>query len=69
MSYQLRSEPPLDPPEPETVYVCDVCGEPIYVGDEYYPFYAENVCTECIRDYIDREYKEIAEKPEPDYEE
>lgn len=69
MSYILSSEPPLDPPDPTIAYICDVCGEPIYVGDEYFPFEVDIVCTDCIRDYVERNFMEIAEIPEPDYEE
>lgn len=69
-------EPPLDPPEPEVALYCDCCGEPIYVGEDYYDLSdiycktgVDNVCSECITDCIDRHFKAQAEVPEPDYEE
>ena len=68
MNYQLTKEPPLDPPEPEIAYICDVCGETIYEGEEYYEIHGDTICSECIRDYIDMEFKKVAEMEEPDYE-
>lgn len=28
----------LEPPEPQIVFLCDCCGEEVYVGDEYIEF-------------------------------
>lgn len=29
---------------------CDVCGEVIYEGEEYYKIGEDNICTECVSD-------------------
>ena len=54
--------------EPRTVFVCDICGNPIYVGEKYLKL--EGVCahTECFKDldigemaeYIGGEVKEAS---------
>lgn len=42
------------------VDVCDVCGNGIYNGDEYYQFGTDTVCEDCVNDYI-REFKKVGE--------
>jgi len=37
-------------PEPETVYVCEHCNEPIVVGEEYYEYDGECYHEECFGD-------------------
>lgn len=37
-------------PEPEKVYNCSHCNEPIYVGEEYYEFNGEHFHEECFED-------------------
>lgn len=65
--YQLPFEPPLDHPEPDTAFFCSICGYPIAVGDDYYDIDGEHICPECIAEYIDRNYKSVAEKTNPYY--
>jgi hypothetical protein len=46
-------EPYLDPPEDtrRVVYVCALCEEPVYEGDDYYKITGLGVCcTNCIDD-------------------
>lgn len=31
-------------------YTCAWCGEPIYIGDEYYEISGDQVCTDCMDD-------------------
>lgn len=39
---------------------CDMCGNEIYEGDEYYDFDDEVICEDCLMDYVN-EFKTIAE--------
>ena len=44
---------PCDPrcpnaPEPEAVYTCEYCGEPIVVGEEYYEYHGKQYHPECL---------------------
>lgn len=42
-------EPPDD--EPEVAFDCEVCGDPIYVGDDYYDLTGfGKVCEHCIEE-------------------
>ena len=31
---------------------CQICGEGIYEGEDFYDFYGETVCCECEFDYV-----------------
>ena len=70
--YNLRFEPPMDPPEPEVAFYCECCGNEIYVGEDYYYIEDCAICSECLVEWMDRYYKKIAEKdydddePDPD---
>lgn len=44
---------------------CDICGEPLRHGDEYYDFDGTIVCKECIEDYL---YDHCETNEEPDEE-
>lgn len=61
---------PYDAYEPESATpsnkTCDICGEPIYVGEDYYDFNDKTVCEDCLSKYTD-EFRHEAEE-EPDYE-
>lgn len=47
----ISKEPPIDPPEPETIAKCAWCGEDICVGDGYYELPDEEwVCDFCMED-------------------
>lgn len=37
--------------EPRTVAVCDVCHEPIYVGDDHYSIEDETIHEDCLHDW------------------
>ena len=37
---------------------CVVCGEPIAEEDTRYRFGEDVVCEECVRDYVDDNFKE-----------
>ncbi len=46
---------PCDPrcpnaPEPQSVFICSGCGDPIYDGDDYYEIMGEQFCQNCIDD-------------------
>jgi hypothetical protein len=54
-------EPP-EPPEPNVVFECDCCGEPVRVGDEYVEFgdgdklikeHADELIEDCPDKYDD----------------
>ena len=38
--------PCADPPK--SVFVCSGCGQTIYEGDDYWEFFGEQFCEECI---------------------
>lgn len=59
--YLLKTEPPLDPPEPDVAFPCDVCGEDIYVGETYLDTELGKVCEFCVSDHW-----QVAEEPEED---
>lgn len=63
----MRPEPSLEPPEPKlrVAYICEICEEPIYEGDEYYDI-ADfgKCCAECISDA--HHYDAEAPGPDPD---
>ena len=63
--YQLKSEPPLDPPEPTVALYCDNCGNEIYVGEDYWDINGDRICRDCLDDWLDRCKKE-AEYPDYD---
>lgn len=47
-------------PEPETRaghLTCDICGEYMYGGDDYYNFNGDIVCEEHATEYIMEHYK------------
>ncbi len=35
----------------EAIYTCDICGEEIYEGDDYYSIEGDYICTSCIDDF------------------
>lgn len=35
----------------EAIYTCDICGEGIYDGEEYYQINNDNICKFCIEDF------------------
>lgn len=35
-------------PEAKVFAECDLCGDPIYVGDGYYRFEGMNICEDCM---------------------
>lgn len=41
-------EPPLDPPEDEIVCCCDICGEPIYEGQDFWRVHGTVICENCL---------------------
>lgn len=48
-------------PDEEIIFnICDVCGEEIYVGDEYYDIDGIIIHDECLKDWA-KEYKKEAE--------
>lgn len=57
-------ERPLEPPEPEIVTCCCVCGEVIYEGDGYYIIDNRDFCEFCGPDYFDRTCHTIAHAEE-----
>lgn len=48
--YRLNTIPNECPPEPETVFVCESCGEAIVVGDEYVDIDGDKYHLECLED-------------------
>lgn len=36
--------------------VCEVCGEPI-VDDHYYDMFDQKVCSDCLKEYCDENFK------------
>lgn len=47
--------------EPEIVYTCSYCSEPIFEGDKYYDFtdFTEcRVCEDCLADYLLKHVRE-----------
>ena len=56
-------EPPSAEPSDK---VCDLCGDPIFIGYDYYDFDGKIVCEDCLSKYTD-EFKHEAEESEPDY--
>lgn len=36
--------------------VCEYCGEPI-TDDHYYEIFEEKVCSDCLKEYCDRNFK------------
>ena len=36
--------------ESKVRYTCSLCGEPIYVGDDYYEIHGDAICEVCIDD-------------------
>lgn len=53
----------LEPPEPEIVTCCCVCGEVICEGDGYYRIIDADYCEECGKEWLDRFWR-VAEKRE-----
>lgn len=45
--YDYRWEAPIA----KIFTYCDVCGEPIYVGDDYYKIDGKDICDDCINDF------------------
>jgi len=39
----------------KAVKSCCICGEKIYMGDEYYNLLGKDICTRCISESITRE--------------
>ena len=62
--YNLRFEPPLDPPEPEVAFYCDDCGYEIYVGESYYRVGDKHYCEGCVSSEIAE--KDYDDGPDPD---
>lgn len=53
MSNYYLHDAPLEPKEPELriAFICELCEEPIYEGDEYYDIPGlGKCCAECISD-------------------
>lgn len=48
-------------PEPVVFEKCQICGNEIYEGEEYYAMIDDVVCEDCIFDYT-REFKLVAER-------
>ncbi|PRR77663.1 hypothetical protein CLLI_22270 [Clostridium liquoris] len=38
-------------PQAQIVDTCDICGEGIYEGEEYYNICEMNICEDCILDF------------------
>ncbi|MCR1933558.1 hypothetical protein NSA27_02425 [Clostridium tepidum] len=43
-------------PSAKIVDICNICGNNIYEGEEYYDFHGDIVCYDCSDEYI-REFK------------
>ena len=43
----IGHEPPLDPPEPEVVQICEICGGEIYEGNSAYLIPSYGWICEC----------------------
>jgi len=37
-----------EPPEEKKAFDCDICGEPIMVGDDYYNIGGQRICADCV---------------------
>lgn len=47
-----------DTRQPAEIYdYCEVCGDPIYNGETRYDFGLASVHEDCMRDFVDRQYK------------
>ena len=40
---------------------CDVCGNDIHYGNDYYDFDGDIVCEDCERDYVREHFRRYAE--------
>lgn len=39
--------------------LCEVCGEPIYEGETRYDFGVASVHEDCMRDFVDRQFRVV----------
>ncbi|MGL5676818.1 MAG: hypothetical protein ACRDDX_10425 [Cellulosilyticaceae bacterium] len=49
----------LEQDEPTPLLICDGCCADIYLGESYYKIDGENICDDCLKEYMKR-YKEVA---------
>lgn len=58
MVYPRDPERPVEPREPKAVLVCDVCGEELFAGDDYYelPVFSltNRVCENCAAAWLEK---------------
>ena len=51
-----------NPPEEDSKFHCDHCGEPIFPEERYYDVEGEYLCRECALEWLEDQYRFATEE-------